>query len=84
MDIIDNLGRLQPMAALGSLILLCPLCFDNGGDLIQFMLGKVDVLRRVVSNKEKLNEIFKPINQWTKSLKILISQRRSCIAVRAL
>ena len=38
--------------------------YDNGGEFIQFMLGRLDTLHRVVRDKQKLDEIFNPINDW--------------------
>lgn len=37
---------------------------DNGGDSVQLIRGKVDVLHRVVENKDDLDAIFNPIKNW--------------------
>ncbi|HRO66949.1 MAG TPA: hypothetical protein PL182_05245 [Pseudobdellovibrionaceae bacterium] len=39
---------------------------DNGGDFVQLIRGRADIIHKVVGNQDELNEIFDPIQKWFK------------------
>lgn len=40
---------------------------DNGGDFVQVILGRTQILHRVVEDEKALNDIFDPIRRWHRS-----------------